>query len=164
MGTLLINKDFRCENDVQSDYFSFLSVYHIFNYDVIPVAPCGRRVWFFDDSYCRLHSTARRMEVGHWITWWGRLKIDIGEALSLADEATGQKDRKRKREKERKRERRRREEEKERRSSNTHLVQLPTSEKQFKVERKSEETHIRNICRYIDVFHIKCTWFTIVNF
>lgn len=56
-------------------------------------------VWFLDDrSYCRSRSTARRVEGGHWITWWGRLKIDfdrhtlcVGEVLSLAGEATRRK-------------------------------------------------------------------------
>lgn len=41
---------------------------------------CGRHgVWFFDDraTVAYVRTTARRVENGHWITWWGRLKIEV---------------------------------------------------------------------------------------
>lgn len=75
---------------------------------------CGRHgVWFFDDraTVAYVCTTARRVEGGHWITWWGRLKIEVHCRREVHSRSPAKRrDRRKEGGKRRERERRRREE------------------------------------------------------
>lgn len=128
MALFMAIKDFSKWKQGTNEWFFYFFLYYCTTLSSIMTQfrlhRCGRRgIWFFDDrgTVAYVQATARRVEGGHWITWWGWLKIDVH---CRRDTLASRRGDARKGDKERKRKRR---EEKEGRSSNTHLARLPTN-------------------------------------